>query len=534
MPNGDLEGRDTMRTTKRSFSWVTWLIVIAAAWFVLRRAGPSAGTLPLYGFLLALGLVVIPSFWFVLVPQLSLTLAGGDRDRQRRILQWVVKTPAPGGLKILARFQLALNDQVAGRYGEAEATYRLVLRDGEGDLDPGFESTVRQHLADTIEALGRREEAVAERDRAGKAVKGTEETSLGLKAQGNLLERQHRYDEAVAVYERALWLAPCDHTTIRAEIMMHLVLSSFNAGRPADTVRWAEAVIEEDPKFAAQHGARRMAAVGCNGLGRLDEAERHARIAAETAPTAEQRGESLSILADYVMRRGDLEEAERIAREAEATLPGKKRTPWAVIEAIEKLRGNYDEAIRALEHSKTIPMGHIPALNRRADAALDMELATLHGELGRFDEAIASIDRAGVELARDPKLSVILHSSAALVHALAGRRDEAMHRINAAEEGRGAVPEDGSTQRGALYLLGRAALAIDEPEWAEALLREYHDRAPNPVFHPYLWYHLAECRRRLGDESGGREHDRQAASTRYGTIWERLARERLAGEGVAV
>jgi tetratricopeptide (TPR) repeat protein len=523
-----------MRVKKRSMSGLLWLCVIVAVAFSLRRTAPGSWRWALYPFLLVLGLAVIQWFWFILVPRFALKLARGNRDRQRRILEWVVHTPAPARLKIYARFLLALNNQFTGHYESAEAMYRAILQGGEGDLDPGLESNVRQHLADTIEALGRREDAVAERAQAAKAVKGTEETSLGLTSQAKLLDREHRYAEAIAMYERALELAQRDPKTVRAEIMMRLVLSSFNAGRPTDTVRWAEAVIDLDPNYAAQHGAQRMAAIGCNGLGRLDEAERHARIAAEMAPTPAQRADSLSLLADYVMRRGALDEAEQIAREAEATLPGQKRTPWVVIEAIEKLRGNYQEAIRALEHAKTIAMGHIPAHTRRADAALEMQLATLQAEVGRFDEALASIDLAAPELARDPKLSVILHSSAAVVHALAGQRDEAIARIEAAEEGRRGVPEDETAQRGALYLVGRAALLIAEPEWAESLLDEYLDRRPDPVFRPYAFYHLAECRRRLGDESGGREHDREAASTQFGSVWERLARERLTATSVAM
>ncbi len=520
-----------MRVRKRSISGLLWPIIIVAAGFSLRWAAPEVRRWALYGALTFAGLAALEWFWFILVPQLSSRLAGGDHDRQRRILRRVVSTPAPGRSKGLARFRLALSNQFTGRYAEAEAIFRFILQDGGGDLDPGFESVVRQHLADTIEAQGRGKEAVAQRDRAAEVVKGTEETSLGFQAQGRLLDREHRYDEAVAAYERALELAPPLDMKIRGQILMRLVLSSFNAGRPADTVRWAEAVIELDP---TRHGARRMAAIGCNGLGRLEDAERHARLAAETAPSPEHRAESLSLLADYVMRRGDLEEAERIAHEAEATLPGGKRTPWAVIEAIEKLRGNYDKAMRALEHSKMIAISHVPARSRRADAAIDMQLAIVQAELGRFEEALASIDRAGAELAGDPKLSVILHSSAALVHALAGQSDDALTRIDAAEEGRAAVPDDGTTQRGALYLLARAALAIDEPEWAEALLVEYQHHGPHPVYHPYLWYHLAECRRRLGDQSRGRDYDRKAASARFGTMWERLAGERLAADGIAV
>jgi tetratricopeptide (TPR) repeat protein len=234
------------------------------------------------------------------------------------------------------------------------------------------------------------------------------------------------------------------------------------------------------------------------------------------------------------MRGGDLEEARRIALEAERALPGRTRTPWVVITAIEELRGNYDEAIRAHEHSKTIPMGHIPALNLRADATTDLELAALHAEAGRCEEALALIGRAATEVAGDPKLSIDLHSNAALVLALAGRRDEAMDWIELADDVRRGIPEDGSAQHGALCLLGRAALLIGDPELGEAFLREHLDRGSEPVYLPYLWYHLAECRRRLGDDVGGRELDRMAASASFGTQWERLARERFAAEGAAV
>jgi hypothetical protein len=43
---------------------------------------------------------------------------------------------------------------------------------------------------------------------------------------------------------------------------------------------------------------------------------------------------------------------------------------------------------------------------------------------------------------------------------------------------------------------------------------------------------LGSCRRQLGDEAGGRECDAMAASTHFGSVWERRARERLAAEGV--
>jgi hypothetical protein len=103
------------------------------------------------------------------VPRCSLDLAGGDRDRQSRLLRWVINTPVPGGPRLLARSTLAANDHAAGRYDEAEAGFRSILedsRDGK-DLPPGLEAVLRRQLADSLEALGRTEEAAVERERAG-------------------------------------------------------------------------------------------------------------------------------------------------------------------------------------------------------------------------------------------------------------------------------------------------------------------------------------------------------------------------------
>ena len=106
---------------------------------------------------LVLGSIALQMFLFLVLPRMALKLAGGNRDRERRILQWLVDTPFPGALKIFARFKLALNSQVAKHYAQAEEAYRSILEDGGNDLDAGLESTIRQNLADTLEArAGRR------------------------------------------------------------------------------------------------------------------------------------------------------------------------------------------------------------------------------------------------------------------------------------------------------------------------------------------------------------------------------------------
>jgi tetratricopeptide (TPR) repeat protein len=521
-----------MRTRKLSIADMMWIVLFVAVGLVLARGGPETRWLGRWWLVLFLGGMAFCWVWFIRVPLWSLKLAHRSREGQRRVLRWVVNTPAPGALKVLARYLLAANDQVGKRYDEAEAGFRSILCDHGAGLDPAFESVLRQHLADTIDALGRREEAQAERKQAGAILAGDDETFLGFQARGTMLDREHRFAEAVTCYERALSLSPPGQKAVHVQLMMQLVLSTFNAGRPADTLRWAEAVIGLDPDgFMVPH-ARRMAAVACSNLGRLEDAERHSRIGVELAPSPEQRAETLALLGDYVMRRGDLDGAERIAREAEAMLPGQKRMPWLIIAQVERERDRLEEAIRAREKAKTVEVGHIPPLNRRMNAVIDNFLAIDHVELGHRDIALQLIEGAEAELAGDPKLGVTLDAAAALVYALAGERDEALDRIASADRGRHDVPEDGSTQRSVLSLLGWAALEVDDPERAEDFLHSFLDLEPDPLYWPYAWYHLATCRRGLGDEAGGREYDAMAASSRFGCRWERYARERLAADGI--
>jgi hypothetical protein len=83
-----------------------------------------------------------------------------------------------------------------------------------------------------------------------------------------------------------------------------------------------------------------------------------------------------------------------------------------------------------------------------------------------------------------------------------------------------------------LAFLGRAALEIDESERAECFLEEYLELNPEPVSFPFAYYHLAECRRRRGDEAGAHELDIKVASTHFGSRWEIAARKRLAAENI--
>jgi tetratricopeptide (TPR) repeat protein len=475
--------------------------------------------------------------WFVLVPHWSLDLAGGDRERQSRLLRCVINTPIPGGPKLRARQILAANDLATGRFEEAEAELRSILDDSHDgtDLPPGLEVTLRQQLAEALEATGRIEEAAAERKRAGATdtVADPDVRFLDHQARDALLESRTRHDEAIAAYEQALAVAPLRDEEMQVDLRMRLSAATLHAGRLADALRWTEAVIALDPAGPRRHFARVRAAVACSQLGRLDDAERHARAAMESAPTAKLRAEALAMVGDYARRRGQLDEAERIARDAEAIAPGLSRMPLVIRSAIEKDRGRIEEPIRLKERGRKIPVADGPAATRRADAANDAVRVILHADLGHHDVALSVLGGAEPVLAADPRLSPLLDAASALVHALGGQPDQARACIDSAELSRQDLPQDVEMQKVVLSQIGWAALAIDEPGRAESYLRAYLDLPPDPIELPYTWYLLGSCRRRLGDEAGGRECDAKAAATHFGSVWERRARERLAAEGVA-
>ncbi len=425
-----------MSTRKASIGGLMWLILVVGVGLAVVRDGPESRWLARYWLWLMVASLGLPYLWFIVVPRGSLRLAGGSRERQRYILRWVVGTPAPRGLKCLARYLLGVNQQVGRLYEDAEASFRAILQDSYEKLDPGFESDVRQRLADTIDALGQGAEAADERKRAIAVLVGGVKSPLALQSQGKLLDRQNRYDEAAAAYERALELTSPRNGAARAQLMMRLVLSHFNAGRPGETVRWAEAVIEQFPDVSLARSARRMAALGCGNLGRVEDAERHARAAVELADSAKERAGSLALLGEFLVRRGDLDEGEGIAREADSILPDQDRLPWTVVCHSKRLRGHLDEALRALEHARTIVVGHIPAAQRRVNAVLDKELAMLHAELGHRCEALALLAEAEPEVAGDSKLSAGFDAMAALVHALLGDVESALSWIDSADSAR--------------------------------------------------------------------------------------------------
>ncbi len=301
--------------------------------------------------------------WLIVVPRISHRLAFGNPKLQRRILACVVHSPFPPAAKVHARFVLATCDQAANRHAAAEVLYRAILSDNAGRTVPEFEAIVRQRLGETLDALGRPDAAQSESTRAAAALDRSPETVLTMHTRAKLLEREHHYADAYSAYERAFALATPKEQAKGFELMARLSRCAMRSGRAADSLRWANAVLDGDPKGPFSAPAAMLAANAAVSLGKLDDAERYARGAADLSRTDQQRADALALVANYQTRRGNLEDAERTARAAAELAAGQQRLPWATLASIAAQRGCFDDAITAVERR---PNTGRPNAGRRA------------------------------------------------------------------------------------------------------------------------------------------------------------------------
>jgi len=151
---------------------------------------------------------------------------------------------------------------------------------------PGIEADTRRRLADTLDVLGRAEEAAAEREQAGAVAMKNINDPMGLMAQGDLLTHQGRYDDACPFFDRALALTPSLPGGGRAHIMAKLALAHQQAGRSAESIRWTEASLANGPDKNIRRMMESIAGVGYADQGDLEKAEHHYRRALELAEAA--------------------------------------------------------------------------------------------------------------------------------------------------------------------------------------------------------------------------------------------------------
>jgi tetratricopeptide (TPR) repeat protein len=485
-----------------------------------------------------LGVLLLNVVYFVVLPSLAhRRYRGRNPELLRRYLQWVVATPSLFGsvLKLIARESLAGIYLGRGQHAEVVTQFRAGIRSMTGlwrftGWFRSLEANFRVRLADSLEALGRVDEAAEERRRAEEGVDQAEPDSVRHSTRAKLLERQNRYEEAYAEYQKAFEFTPAFPTLARIECMIHLVLTAFNAGRPDDCLRWAEGAIALGAKGRRLRAAHRMAGLACGNLGRLEEAEQHFRDAYDVATADKDRAAMAEILASLAERlhwRGKLVEADEAVVRAAAMDPKAERISHAVRADILITRGRFDEARTALQRYREAAPHTVPQYERRARAAGSLEAARVEAVCGRADDAWRHIHEALAELGNDAKLGLKCQAVLSWVHAVRGDADESQRLAASLEPRLADFERDPGTCRGALHDLGMAAGARGDHATGIDCWTRYLALGPHPVYRPNALYHRGECHRHLGHLDEARADYEAAVAMNIDSHFARLARRRL-------
>ncbi len=461
----------------------------------------------------------------------------GDRAGARRLLTRVVNTPSLLGnlLKANALYQLAALEVSEGMYEAALPRLQTLLHIIGGDKGaPGLEYDIRSKLARCLEETGSITEAGAERERAEVALESAPESVPTLIARGQMLEKQFRFAEACAAFERALSLPHYWSPDARAEAFASLGNASYNAGRADQTIHWGEAAIAEEPERPAlREMAHVIAGLGYSSQGNLDEAERHraAALALATAANSEERAGQYRIqLANVALKRGRIAEAFRIAetylQNPTTTTPALRRDALGVVVECFRSWGRYEDAILHLAQMKTETV-YSPDLERRFRGIVSLFMAAMYAERKDIIQARHCLDKAQSKLARDERLGLACRGLAVWVHALEGHWDQSRSIATQVEAQMPTASHDREAHLGCLHFLARAAMVRSEwtvaiPYW-KALL----GASPDPLTRPAAQFFLAECCRHNGKADEAEQLYRQVVANGLDTYHTKRATDAL-------
>jgi tetratricopeptide (TPR) repeat protein len=487
--------------------------------------------------------ILLHYLYFQLLPRRAAKkYAETDGERLRPYLEKVLATPSllGPGIKLLPQLLLADVFVSEGRHAEAADHCRAVLDVLSKLQNPrrlaALEADTRRRLADCLKALGHADQAAEER-RAAEELRlatavvdySTAETQR-LLAEGRHLKEQNRYEEAYAAFLRALGATPRPNIPLRVECTLNVAFAAYKAGRPADSLHWAEQAIALGAEGGPFLTAHRMAALACNNLGRLEESEGYYRRARDLALAENDTPEAaqlLAILADCIFKQGRLDKAAETAERAAALDPRGLRVSLNVRAQVFRARGCFEEALALQGRVGEGPPQDIPASERRILAAAALDTARLEAECGRGDDAWRHLGEARAVFGNEAKLGLQCESASAWVLAARGLPDESQRAADRVEARLGDFAADPGTCRAVLYDLGMAASTRGDHDAGIALWTRYLDLSPYPVYRPTAFYLRGECHRQLGRPAESRADYQAAVATDLDTYTVGLARRRL-------
>ena len=428
----------------------------------------------------------------------------------------------------------------AKRYAEAADTFQQVLRRRPPS---GIEADTRRRLADTLDILGRTEEAAAERERAGVVAMKNVGDPMSLMAQGDLLSHQGRHNDACPFFDRALSLTPAMPGSGRAHIMAKLALAHHHAGRSAETLRWAQASLDSGPDKTVRLLMHRMAGIAFSDQGELGQAEAQHRLAlalAEAAGKPVEIAQSLTLLASIQHKRGQFEEAIAACRRARELARAPARTDIAVEAECLRDMGRFEEARAVMRRHFDGSRFDQPATERKMQALGSLGMAWIEARAEQPDAAWEHLEaaRAGLQALAastvwppppggEEKLALWCDATAVNVLAQQGNFAEARRLLESVERRLPPFASDFATLRGVFGHLGRAALQMGDFAESRRFFQQYRDYRPTPATLPTIDYHFGEIALRLGEPEQARAAFRQAIAPGIPSLEAHRAQARL-------
>lgn len=429
------------------------------------------------------------------------------------------------------------------RYADAEAHFRQLL---ERRLPPGVEADTRRRLADTLDILGKPQEATSERAQIEAIVAANPKEARAQQAWGDLLKNKHQYDAACEAYIYALAGTPHSNRPERATIMAKLAHANYDAGRPEETVRWAACSLASFPSPNIRRSMERMSGIGSSDLGDLEKAEQHYRNSlhlSNLSDSAEQVAQDLGILAGVHFKRGQFQEAIAACHQARQMFEGSLSTTACTIEA-ECLRemGRFEEARAVMAQFRSMPKFDQPKLVHRMEALGALGCAWIEVRADQPEAALAFLEQARAGFAAAPGTGeawppapqkgddkLLLWCDATKSLALAQRgdtdasrmlRESVLSRLNFFDEDRNTCLLTYSS-------LGRAAFVLGDLTDCQNLLQQYFDCWPYAPGLLSANYWLGETYLRLGETEAACEAFREAIAPGIDSLDAQRASARL-------
>ena len=453
----------------------------------------------------------------------------GDREAQRKILERISASRAltAGDAKTNARFALAWICMDERDYQGAENWCRKAL---DARLRPPVEANIRRRLADCLEAMGQSESAKEERRRVEQGLSTATEDAELLLSRGKSLSDAGRHSESYEVYRRALDLISRRQRGRASETMVKLALASYHSGRPDRAVEWSEKALRGVLPNVLRETAHSMAALGSSARGRLDDAERHHRLALSIALRLgdnDRSARSLAQMANVEKLRGDLVGAMAACQRAASLSRRERRTIYIIEGECLRLWGRFDEARAAFDRAGRAPGHSSPAAERRSQGILALGIAWLNAESGHLSQAEDVMEVAKSSFGEDEKLFLWCTSTGAWISALQGNGQEASRLLQEAEARADGYKEDRRTLETCYFLISRAYLAMWLPEKAIEFGRRFLELTPDPVYRPGILYHLGQCAEAMMSSDDARRWYVEAVETGVHVNAARLAAQRL-------